>query len=128
MAKRFHVTDEGKVLPCSATKRECRYFQRDENRHFDRKVDAVRASENFLRAKYGDMSSRKSSVRSTARRSAENVVRPRRGGLPYDSLSSVVSHPLRAGSYENVRKPLPSDRLQSFNDVLRENGVVLGLA
>lgn len=51
MAK-YHVTDEGRVLPCGATNQRCPYMSREDERHFDNVKDAAAKANDMLTKRY----------------------------------------------------------------------------
>lgn len=48
----FHVTDEGRVMPCRASVEVCKYGDRDDNRHFTNEEEANSYSSVFLSQRY----------------------------------------------------------------------------
>lgn len=55
---KLHVTDDGRVLPCSATIKVCKYGSREDgNRHFNNSADAEAKAAEILLKRYDTFSS-----------------------------------------------------------------------
>lgn len=103
----FHVTDEGKVLPCRATIKPCIYSSRADERHFENIEDAKSKSTEMLSKAYSPFGSVKKVRRNKTK--------------PYDNLNIDISDISLAINRTPRVKPLPSGiAYEDFERVLEQ--------
>lgn len=56
---KWHVTDDGRVLSCSAQIQSCTYSKREDNRHFTSEEDAQEKASALLQSRYNTFSTQR---------------------------------------------------------------------
>ena len=106
MTQKFHVTDDGAVMPCEAEIKSCKFLKRENIRHFDNELDANTMSTKMLSNTYSPFGS----TRKTKRNKPKS----------YDAFNMDISTSLLINNTPKVGA-LPSGKaFEDFERVLQQ--------